>query len=113
MPSAATAPGGAPAASGVPAQGDAAPKGQTITIRTDLYTAEVDTAGGVITLGGARRAPRQPRYDEALPRLQRNAERTYVAQAGLLGEGLPNHRTLYEALPGPARDSRPARTASN
>ncbi len=33
--------------------------------------------------------------------LQRNAERTYVAQAGLLGEGLPNHRTLYEALPGP------------
>jgi YidC/Oxa1 family membrane protein insertase len=33
--------------------------------------------------------------------LQRNAERTYVAQTGLLGEGLPNHRTVYEALPGP------------
>ena len=33
--------------------------------------------------------------------LQRNAERTFVAQAGLIGEGLPNHRTVYEPLPGP------------
>jgi len=33
--------------------------------------------------------------------LQRNAERTFVAQAGLLGEGMPNHRTTWEVLPGP------------
>jgi YidC/Oxa1 family membrane protein insertase len=101
IPSAATPSAGTPAASGVPAQGDVAPKGQTVTIRTDLYTAEVDTAGGVITMV-ALDAHRDS-HDTTKPYLvlQRNAERTYVAQAGLLGEGLPNHRTIYEALPGP------------
>src|SRR5206468_2185238 len=33
--------------------------------------------------------------------LLRTAERTFVAQSGLLGPGLPNHRTPYEVLPGP------------
>src|SRR5438876_178796 len=33
--------------------------------------------------------------------LQKNAERTFVAQAGLIGEGMPNHRTVYQPLPGP------------
>ncbi len=31
----------------------------------------------------------------------RTPERTFVAQSGLLGEGMPNHRTNFEALPGP------------
>ena len=33
--------------------------------------------------------------------LQRTPDRVFVAQAGLIGAGLPNHRTTYEALPGP------------
>ena len=106
VPSAATAPGGAPRPRAeLPAQGDAAPKGQTITIRTDLYTAEVDTAGGVDHDGRARCKHRDSRrHDEALPRrCSATPSARYVAQAGLLGEGMPNHRTLYEALPGPAR----------
>jgi YidC/Oxa1 family membrane protein insertase len=92
---AATAPGA------VPGQVDTTPKGQTITIRTDLYTAEVDTAGGVISMIALDK--HRDSHDTSKPylALQRNAERTYVAQAGLLGEGMPNHRTLYEALPGP------------
>jgi YidC/Oxa1 family membrane protein insertase len=78
-----------------------APAGQRITITTDLYTAVVDTAGGVIedvALNNHRDA-----NDVAKPYhvLQRTAERTFVAQTGLLGEGMPNHRTVYEALPGP------------
>ncbi len=105
-PSAGIAPGTAAVPGAVPAQVDAAPKGQTITIRTDLYTAEVDTAGGVIA--GIALSQHHDINDETRPylALQRNAERTYVAQAGLLGEGLPNHRTVYEALPGP-RDLAP------
>jgi YidC/Oxa1 family membrane protein insertase len=91
----------APGAKAVPGQADTAPKGQTITIRTDLYTAEVDTAGGVITQVALNQ--HRDGHDDAKPylALQHNAERTYVAQAGLLGDGLPNHRTVYEALPGP------------
>src|SRR5262249_48596780 len=30
-----------------------------------------------------------------------NAERTFIAQAGLIGDGMPNHRTVYQPLPGP------------
>jgi YidC/Oxa1 family membrane protein insertase len=96
---AATAPGGAvPASAPV---GAPPGSGQRIAIRTDLYTAEIDTAGGVVadvSLNAHRDAA-----DVGKPYhvLQRTAERTFIAQAGLLGEGLPNHRTVYEALPGP------------
>jgi YidC/Oxa1 family membrane protein insertase len=101
VPTAGSAAVPVPAAGVVPGPGETAPKGQTITIRTDLYTAEVDTAGGVISLVALNQ--HRDGHDDSKPylALQRNAERTYVAQAGLLGEGLPNHRTLYEALPGP------------
>ena len=101
VPSANTVAGTVPAAGAVPGQVDTTPKGQTITIRTDLYTAEVDTAGGVISSVALNQ--HRDGHDDTKPylALQRNAERTYVAQAGLLGEGLPNHRTVYEVLPGP------------
>ena len=101
VPSANTAVGTVAASGTVPGQVDTAPKGQTITIRTDLYTAEVDTAGGVISSVALNQ--HRDGHDDTKPylALQRNAERTYVAQAGLLGEGLPNHRTVYEVLPGP------------
>ena len=105
VPSASTTP--APAApatvpSGAPPAGTAAPvAGQTIEIHTDLYAADIDTVGGVISRVALDK--HRDAQDSAKPylALQRNADRTFVAQAGLIGEGLPNHRTLYEALPGP------------
>ena len=79
----------------------AAPAGQTVTIKTDLYTADVDTVGGVISRVAL--AEHRDATDPTKPylALQRNAERTFVAQSGLIGDGLPNHRTAYEVLPGP------------
>ena len=52
--------------------------------------------------------------DEAKPYLglERTPERTLVAQSGLLGEGMPNHKTLYEVLPDRA-SSRRAPTRCN
>jgi YidC/Oxa1 family membrane protein insertase len=93
-------PGGPPAppsGAGVPL---AAPA-NIVTISTDLYRAEIDTAGGVITQV-ALLNHRDP-SDETKPYLAllKTPERTFVAQAGLLGEGMPNHRTVYTALPGP------------
>jgi YidC/Oxa1 family membrane protein insertase len=79
----------------------AAPAGETIAIRTDLYGADIDTAGAVIT----KVALNEHRDTEDTSRpyllLQKNADRTFVAQSGLLGEGLPNHRTLWQPVPGP------------
>jgi YidC/Oxa1 family membrane protein insertase len=85
-------PGVAPAAS---------PPSERVVVKTDLFTATVDTAGAVLT--EIDLAAHRDTYDESKPYvlLQKNAERTFVAQTGLLGEGLPNHRTLWQALPGP------------
>lgn len=106
-----SAPSKAPAAGGVasvpaPSGAPAATTGQLITIRTDLYTAQVDTLGGVITEVSLDR--HRDAHDRTKPYLvlQRNAERTFVAQSGLIGEGLPNHRTQWTAEPG-ARDLAP------
>jgi len=89
-------PGAAPASmaqQGVP--------GRTITVTTDLYRADVDTTGGAITQIALLK--HHDPGDEAKPYLAllRTPERTLVAQSGLLGDGMPNHRSVYEALPGP------------
>ncbi|HTP46891.1 MAG TPA: membrane protein insertase YidC [Casimicrobiaceae bacterium] len=74
--------------------------GQRVEIKTDRYVAEVDTLGGAITLLAL--AEHRDADDAAKPYrlLQQNENRTFIAQAGLIGEGLPNHRTLWQALPG-------------
>lgn len=86
---------------GAPPTTPAAPSGQTIEIRTDLYTADVDTVGGTITQVALEKHRAAEDTSKPYLALQRNAERTFVAQAGLIGEGFPNHRTSYEPLPGP------------
>lgn len=79
---------------------------EKVVIKTDLYTASVDTLGAVLT--DVSLAAHRDTNDVSKPYilLQKNAERTFVAQTGLLGEGLPNHRSLWQALPGP-RDLAP------
>jgi YidC/Oxa1 family membrane protein insertase len=97
---AAAVPGAVPAAPAA-ANGQAAPPGRLVTITTDLYRAEVDTTGGTIAAVSLREH-RDP-HDASKPYdlLLRTPERTLVAQSGLLGEGMPNHRSVYEVLPGP------------
>ena len=102
MAAPATPPAVVPGASALPGvAGAAGTSGKTITITTDLYRAEVDTTGGAITQVALLK--HHDPGDEAKPYLAllRTPERTSVAQSGLLGEGMPNHRTVYEALPGP------------
>jgi YidC/Oxa1 family membrane protein insertase len=102
-PSAAPAAGAtpAPAVPGAPPAAASAPAGQTIEIRTDLYVADIDTVGGTITRVALEKHRDAEDPSKPYLALQRNAERTFVAQAGLIGEGFPNHRTTYEPLPGP------------
>ncbi len=108
--SAETTPGATPAApttaatAGPPGTAPAetaAPAGQRITVRTDLYTAEINTAGGVIEQVAL--AKHADIVDQSRPYypLLHTPERTLIAQSGLLGDGLPTHRTVYEPLPGP------------
>ncbi|MFI4903994.1 MAG: membrane protein insertase YidC [Burkholderiales bacterium] len=87
---------GAPA--GAPAAAATAP---VVTVHTDLYDADIDATGGV--LSRVALLEHKMEGDSAGPylALQRNAERTFVAQSGLVGNGMPNHYTAYEVLPGP------------
>jgi len=102
----AAVPGAAPAAS-APASASgapptaAAPAGQIVSISTDLYTADVDTAGGVITRVALSQHRDATEASKPYLALLRTPDRVFVAQSGLIGEGMPNHRTVYEVAPGP------------
>ena len=100
IPPGPTAGAATPGAAAVPG-GAAVPAGKSIEIHTDLYTADIDTIGGMITRVGLTK--HRDAEDKSKPYyvLLHNADRTFVAQAGLIGDGLPNHRTPYEVLPGP------------
>ncbi|HEY2969501.1 MAG TPA: membrane protein insertase YidC [Casimicrobiaceae bacterium] len=97
-------PRAAPAASApnAPAAGVPAPAtGEKIEIKTDRYVADVDTLGGVITQVALTQHRDTDHPDKPYLLLQRNENRTFLAQSGLIGEGLPNHHTLWQAVPGP------------
>jgi YidC/Oxa1 family membrane protein insertase len=84
-----------------PAAPAAAAKGETITIKTDRYVAEVDTLGGVIKEIALNDHRDTDKADKPYVLLQKNDNRTFLAQSGLIGEGLPNHHTLWQVQPGP------------
>jgi len=90
---------GAPAATGTAVPAPTA--GEKIAIRTDRYVADVDTLGGVITQVALSQHRDTDHPDKPYVLLQKNENRIFLAQSGLIGEGLPNHHTLWQALPGP------------
>jgi YidC/Oxa1 family membrane protein insertase len=93
---AATAPGAPP---GTPAAASA-PQGEQVRVRTDLFTATIDSIGGVISEVALSR--HRDATDPSKPyKVIQRGDAVSIAQAGLLGEGLPNHRTQYRVLPGP------------
>ncbi|WP_283147519.1 membrane protein insertase YidC [Silvimonas soli] len=72
-------------------------KGQRIKVTTDLFAAEIDTAGGdlrqlQLLKHGALDNSKQP-----FTLLQDSGAHTYVAQTGLIGDGLPTHKTTFTA----------------
>jgi YidC/Oxa1 family membrane protein insertase len=94
----------APTTPSVPGAGAAeaqAPRRELIRVKTDLYTVEIDPLGGdLVRLTYLRyRDPGDPDKDFSLL----TPEHQYVAQSGLIGPGLPNHKTLYSVEGPPQR----------
>ncbi|MES2319214.1 MAG: membrane protein insertase YidC [Pseudomonadota bacterium] len=94
----------AAAVPGVPAA-PAPIKTEIVTITTDVFKVDIDTAGGVI-----KRLELLKFHDAIDPKKHQvlfdvNAKGTYVAQTGLVnsvaGPVLPNHNTAFVAKPGP------------
>ena len=82
-------------------------QGEQVTVRTDLYTATIDSLGGVVSEVALIRHRDSTDPNKPYKVIQRG-DVVSIAQAGLLGEGLPNHRTQYRILPGP-RELAPGR----
>lgn len=97
--------GGAAAATPAVAA-SAAPSGEQLVVKTDVFEATLDSRGGdLVRLALLKHAddadPKKP-----LVLFERSAQRQYVAQSGLItkqqGVVLPNHLTLMKLLPGDA-----------
>ena len=121
VPSASTALGAVPAAGVVPPSSNnpvaasgaselpgatASAQGERIAVSTDLFAIDLDTLGASIDRVElkAYRDSVDPQQNFVL--LNQTPGYTYVAQSGLVGgaagaPALPNHRTLFAALPGP------------
>ncbi|TXI26794.1 MAG: membrane protein insertase YidC [Nitrosomonas oligotropha] len=69
--------------------------GEKIHVKTDLVIAEIDTAGGDIRQLGLIAHPSREDVNKPYELLLDKAARFQVAQSGLIGDGLPNHKTKY------------------
>ena len=91
------APGSAPAAPGaVPV---AAPAGETFTVATDLVKATIAAQGGDLVQLELLKYKAHENKDKNFVLF--DAKHQYMAQSGLVGEGLPNHRSLFKRAAGP------------
>lgn len=99
-PVAASAPAVAPGTAGTlasPQDAGRLQRGQRILVKTDVFSAEIDTSGAdlrkvELLKHGEADNPKQP-----FRLLMDGPERIYVAQSGLIGEGLPTHKSEFRA----------------
>ena len=85
-----------PATASVPAAAEA-PK---VVITTDLYVAEVSAQGGDIVRLELTRHKATADTSKNFVLLDSSAQFNYRAQSGLIGEGLPSHKTTFALTPG-------------
>jgi YidC/Oxa1 family membrane protein insertase len=94
-----SAPTAAPAEKGAVAPPTAAPAGgprERLRVSTDTIRAEIDTQGGDIDY--LELLQQKDARDETKNFVLFGPDHRYAAQSGLIGAGLPNHRTPFRAL---------------
>lgn len=69
--------------------------GTRIKVETDVIQVEIDTLGGDIRALALLKHRAADDKSKPFVLYEDQGQRTYIAQSGLIGEGLPNHRTLY------------------
>lgn len=69
---------------------------EQIKVVTDMVIAEIDTAGGDLRRLELLHHPSSENKDIPYALLQSQASRITVAQSGLIGDGLPNHKTEFK-----------------
>jgi YidC/Oxa1 family membrane protein insertase len=69
--------------------------GQTVEVRTDFLRVEIDTAGGNLRRVELLQHRDRDDRDKSLVLFEQTPDRTYFAQSGLIGTGLPNHTSPF------------------
>ena len=83
----------------VPGAAPAAPVAETVRIKTDLVEATLSTLGGdMVELDLLRYKANE---DKALNFTLLGSKHQYASQAGLIGDGMPTHRSQFRLAPGP------------
>ena len=89
---------GAPTAT-VPGGSSGAPAiSEKVKVTTDVVVAQIDTLGATLTRLELRK--HKDAEDSNRDFVLLGPVHAYSAQSGLVGDGMPNHRTLWHALPG-------------
>ncbi len=70
---------------------------ETVEVKTDLVSAEISLSGGDLRRLELLTYERQDDSTQKFVLLETTPAHTYVAQSGLIGESLPNHKTFYTA----------------
>ncbi|MCC6535168.1 MAG: membrane protein insertase YidC [Burkholderiales bacterium] len=87
----------APSAASAPGVEPKLASGDTIRVVTDVMTVDIDTIGATVKRVELSRHRATVDTSKNFVLLERDADRVYVAQSGLIGEGLPNHNSHYVA----------------
>lgn len=99
VPSVAPVPSAGPAVPGTVAvptgAAPAATRAATAKVRTDLFVAEISAQGGDIVRLELTRHPDSEDKSKPFVLFDNGGKHLYQAQSGLLGEGLPNHKTEW------------------
>ena len=69
--------------------------GETVVVKTNFVIAEIDTAGGDLRRVELLFHPERGDKNKPYALLDNQPGRINVAQSGLIGEGLPSHKTRY------------------
>jgi YidC/Oxa1 family membrane protein insertase len=89
--------GESPADNAMPRVGSKLESGEKILVKTDMVMAEISTAGGDLRRLELLNHPDKEDKSKPFALLQSQSDHIYVAQSGLIGEGLPSHKTRYTA----------------
>ncbi|GIK24788.1 MAG: membrane protein insertase YidC [Rhodocyclales bacterium] len=102
LSAASTPPSSVPA----PEQATISEVGTKTLVKTDLYLAEISSVGGDLVRLELTQHKATEDKTKHFVLMEISKDRTYVAQSGLIGEGLPNHKTEFRLAPG-ARELKP------
>ena len=86
--------------SAVPAAAASSVLAPRVEITTDLYKAVVSAQGGDLVRLELLKHYAANESDKRFLLFDEGEHHTYLGQSGLIGEGLPNHKTLWQFVPG-------------